>query len=379
MTYTPPTVNYSTTLTGTYTTLTGVQSVNISRGRQRFQDNISATSCVIELIPAASYATPLAVGQYIDVRTTNSGSSTAYFCGKITDVQRNYAFPYNGGTGAAPADRITIMATGATGLMAATTLDNYTWGDDYASVVLATLIASSSIVPIYVDAFTQIGGYTYSGGQLDAVNQMLRTLQYVLEETRTDRVNPYFFVTFGPLGLGWSSPTKFSDTGAVGTLAFSQLQYLSSAQNTFTQVNVQPQDLAPQVVTSGSAPYNSLSYATYNYSTGDALSLANYILTTNNQPTPVPFTITTNTMAAPTCMSIAEWVNPSGPMAPIIGSPVEVTFRGTTVNASIQGVNAAFYPDRGNVQLFLSPSLGTPFTLDSTAFGVLDTNRLGYP
>lgn len=379
MTYTPPTVNYSTTINGTYTTLSGIQSVSVSRGRQRFQDNIGATSCTIELIPATSYATPLAVGQFIDVRTSNTGSSTAYFCGKITDIQRTYSYPYNSVSGYAPADRIVITATGATGLLAATTLDNYSFASIYASVALSTMISTYGVVPIYVDSFTQSSIQTYSGGLFDAANQLLRTLQYVLEETRTDRTNPYFFITFGPLGYGWSTPTKFSDTGASGSLAFTELQFLSSAQNSFTQVSVQPEGLAAQTVSTGSAPYNSLPYQTYNNSTADALSLANYILTTNNQPTPVPFTLSTNTMAAPTCMSLAEWVDPSGPMAPILGSPVEVTFRGSTSVASIQGITSVFYPDHASVQLFLSPSLGTPFTLDSTAFGVLDTNRLGYP
>jgi hypothetical protein len=63
----------------------------------------------------------------------------------------------------------------------------------------------------------------------------------------------------------------------------------------------------------------------------------------------------------------------------IIGQPVSVTFRGTSATGTVIGVNSAFYPDRGNVQVYLSPSLGTPFTLDSSAFGVLDQNRLGFP
>jgi hypothetical protein len=62
-----------------------------------------------------------------------------------------------------------------------------------------------------------------------------------------------------------------------------------------------------------------------------------------------------------------------------LGAAVTVIFRGTTVTAQIQGINTTFYPDYATVQLFLSPSLGTPFTLNSSAFGVLDANRLGYP
>jgi hypothetical protein len=62
-----------------------------------------------------------------------------------------------------------------------------------------------------------------------------------------------------------------------------------------------------------------------------------------------------------------------------IGASASIVFRGTTVTGQIQGMSAAFYPDRAGVQLYFSPSLGTPFTLDSSTNGVLDQNRLGYP
>jgi hypothetical protein len=62
-----------------------------------------------------------------------------------------------------------------------------------------------------------------------------------------------------------------------------------------------------------------------------------------------------------------------------LGAGVTVLFRGTTALAEIQGINTVFYSDYAQLQLYLSPSLGTPFTLDSSTFGVLDTNRLGYP
>jgi hypothetical protein len=62
-----------------------------------------------------------------------------------------------------------------------------------------------------------------------------------------------------------------------------------------------------------------------------------------------------------------------------IGASASIVFRGTTVTGQIQGLSAAFYPDRASVQLYFSPSLGTPFTLDSSTNGVLDQNRLGYP
>jgi hypothetical protein len=77
---------------------------------------------------------------------------------------------------------------------------------------------------------------------------------------------------------------------------------------------------------------------------------------------------------------------------PITGSPIDdfwwnnlngaivtIEFRGTTVEAVVQGVNINFYESHANLEFYLSPFLGAAFTLDSTVLGVLDTNRLGYP
>jgi hypothetical protein len=141
--------------------------------------------------------------------------------------------------------------------------------------------------------------------------------------------------------------------------------------------------LATQTATSGSAPYNSLVYDTYNQNTSDAASLAGYIVNLQSLTTAVPFSITTDTKMAANCTTISE-LSTSAVFADVtagmnLGAAVTVEFRGTTVTAQIQGINTTFYPDYAQVQLYLSPSLGTAFTLDSSAFGVLDTNRLGYP
>jgi hypothetical protein len=61
-----------------------------------------------------------------------------------------------------------------------------------------------------------------------------------------------------------------------------------------------------------------------------------------------------------------------------LGSGVTVEFRGTTVEAQIQGINTTFYPDQARVQLYLSPGIGAQFILDDASFGVLDTNKLGF-
>ena len=390
MPYTPPTVNYCATINGTYTSLTGIQSVSINRGRQRFQDNFAQTNCVIELIPATSYAVPLAIGQFIDVRTTNAAGSTAYFVGTITDIQRNYAMPYNATSGLAAADRIVITAGGCLGVLGKSTFDEYLMVEsDCTDSILAAAYDGGALVDavglgIISLAFNSAQLLT-NIGTLDLVNTLLRTCQWIIDDVDNQRVTTtsknYTAATFQP-GQGNLNYT-FSDIGTGGSYAFSDLQYLSSVQNTFTQVQVAPLGLATQTASSGSAPYNTLVYDTYSLNIADALSLAGYIINLQSLTTAVPFSITTNTKMAANCTTISQlsttavYNDASAEMN--LGSAVTVEFRGTTATAQIQGINTTFYPDYATVQLFLSPSLGGAFTLNSTVLGILDTNRLGFP
>jgi len=393
MPYTTPVASYSTTINGTYTALTGIQTISINRGRQRFQDPFRQSSCVIELIPANSYATALAVGQYIDVRDSNSASSPSYFVGRITDVNRSYDMPYNAGTGSAPGDRITIFATGGTGVIGAKLYDNASFGSGPTQIYeqIVTNQSGGRAIICLPDAATF--GYVtpaasavsnYSGSALDLVNKYLRTDQLVLDDydsKRTSYLGWSTFTTIAPLAY---DTTTYAFTDNTSSGKYVGIDYMSSVQNSFDVVQVAPAGLAIQTATLSSSIDNTLRYDTINNTTTDALSLANFILATNNQPTAVPFAITTNTLVNSTCLTLAKIPRPSGavPDAPAnfpIGSTATIAFRGTNVSGTVQGVQTTFYVDYASVRVFLSPTLGTPFLLDSTTNGILDTNVLGYP
>lgn len=386
MPYTTPVASYSATLNGTYTAINGIQAVLIERGRQRFQDNFPQTICSIELIPDATYTLPFAIGQFLDVRTSNSASAPAYFVGVITDVQRNYSMPYNSVTGSAPGDRITLIATGTVGSLGKNSLANYNVLGPLATGEVFSLASSVGIYCGIIEASpVTISTQTYTGGALDLANQLLRTSQYMIDDIDNVRVSTrgtYTSVIFSP-GQGNQAYT-FSDAGTVGAYKFTELEYLSSVETSFTQVQVEADGLAIQTASSGSAPYNTLVYDTLNASTADALSLANYVLATQSLASVTPYSITTNTNVAASCtdiskLSTTDIFSAGGNKAMNLGAAVTIVFRETTVLAQIQGISTAFYPDYAQVRLYLSPNLGTPFTLDSAAFGVLDSNRLGYP
>jgi hypothetical protein len=386
MSYTAPTVNYSATINGTYTSLTGIQSVSINRGRQRFQDNFPQTSCVIELIPANSYTLAPAVGQFIDVRDTNSASSPCYFAGQITDVSRKFEMPYNSGTGAAPGDRITITATGGVGALGKSSVTNYSVANDLALRLIGIIGVNNRVFNRRLAVSSiKSSAQTFTGGVLDLINTLLRTTQFLIDDM--DLKRNFFDTVFTqatvvfPVGQG-NLKFDFSDAGTVGALKFTNLEYLSSVQDVFTEVEVVPAGLATETVVSGVPPYNTLVYNTFNESALDANNLAQFILSTQDVVQITPFSVSTNTFVAPTCTDISKTTNVDalpGPTSSVnLGSAVSIEFRGTTVEAFIQGINTNFYMDHATVQLYLSPALGAPFVLDSVTFGVLDQNKLGF-
>jgi len=388
MPYTTPTVNYCATVDGTYTSLTGIQSVSISRGRQRFQDNFPQTNCTIELIPATSYALPLAVGQFIDVRDANDRYSPCYFQGVISDIERRYEMPYDTVSGYAPADRITITATGPTGALGKQSLSNYSFSSQLVDTTIFGFALSFNVLAITNTPSTVIStAQTFTGGSLDLTNTLLRTQQYLIDDADNNRTGVVFFddftntVTTFPAGQGNVNYT-FSDAGTVGALKFSNLEYLSSVQNTFKQVQVVSPGNATQSATSGTAPYNTLVYNTYSLNATEALNLANFVLSTKSIDTASPYSIRTNTNLSATCTDISKLADladlSADNLAMNLGASVTIIFRGTTATAQIQGINTTFYPDYASVQLFLSPSLGTAFTLDSEVFGILGGTGIIY-
>jgi hypothetical protein len=387
VTYATPVAAYSATLDGTYTALTGIQSISVNRGRQRLQDNFVPTSCVIQLIPANSYTVPLAVGQFIDVRDANTATSPCYFQGVITDVSRRFDMPFNAVTGSAFGDRITITATGSTGVLAANSVNNF-FIDNVTVPATISGFALSLGVSVFnlIDNAVKVPAITFTGGAFDFINGLLRTNQYFIDDLDNRRQISGFGFKYNavdfPAGVG-NRQFIFSDAGTVGAFKFAALEYLSSVQNTFTEVEVVAPGIATQTVSTGVAPFNTLVYNTFNASTLDASNLAQFLINTQNLVSVTPFSVSTNTLLSPTCTTlsllsnttVADGVSDNGMN---LGSAVTVIFRGTTVEAQIQGINTTFYPDQARVQLYLSPSVGAQFILNNDIFGVLDTSKLGF-
>lgn len=400
MPYTPPNVYYATTFNGTYTKLDGVESVSITRGKSRFQDAVSASQCVIEIIPQTTFPASMQLGQFIDIRDTNSGASSAYFVGKIIDIERKYSIPYDAVTGFAPADRVIITITGGVGVMASGYGANFPGGTTDASYAICNGTMSIANVrcvtpqnlnwdptypanPIGINIINP-GGSPLAPEKspwLETINKVLNTIQYSIDDfdlNRTPVSNGFLnTVYFGAYAYPTGQTSKllsFVDDGTTGAniYKYSQIDFSSSVESYFSQVVITSTFPDKEIVT-GSRPYTGFSYPTAIATEAQATPLGNYILTTNSTVNPVPFSIGTNS-------AIQNDVAQLGKLAECpIGTAVILKFRGGTYYATVSAIAVEYTPEIANVRLTFTPSLGTPFTLDSTAFGVLNTNRLGFP
>lgn len=234
--------------------------------------------------------------------------------------------------------------------------------------------SASSGLALAIGTQSTLGVY---GSRLGIFNLGCRTGQLYLNDYTTVQVPASYVFSSNVAISGASTGTQitFTDDGTTGSniYKYAQINYLSNQQSTFNKVYVEAPGVTTQSATGNIFATGSLVYESANATNADALNLATYLANTLAEDTPSPFSITTSTAVDGNAQKLAEYVTYP------LGSTVKVIFRGTTVYATLQGSSCSFYPDYATVTCYLSPSLGIPFTLDSTLFGVLDTNRLGYP
>ena len=416
MAFTPPTVNFSTTMDGTYTSISGIQNLQFNRGRQRYTDPFASSNCVIEMLAPTSDASIPKVGNFLDIRATNSSASEAYFVGKVTDVRRQYDIPYTSATNYAPGDRVFVTVRGALGLIGQ-------YQTNRTSVFQATITRTIvgifdsfcgflfNMKVVYVTSYANLpANYVYSqtvgfsGSGLDTLNQLARTQPIYFSDYDNARVvtapatgqagyNPGygprdFQVGVRDAGLTEISASNFtfSDTAAI---KYDGIEFLTGNENNFTFVLVSTGSnlidtdsnvtIPNPIPASGGyaddsySPYTTLDWTTNSQTLAWSNSLGAIVYNRTTKPTIGPFSVTTTTAVASTALNMALM------NTHFVGETGSITFRGTTYKVSLEGVEVSMTPDQARVTCYFSPFPGDFFILDSTSNGVLDVNKLGYP
>jgi hypothetical protein len=376
--------------TGQYTVTFGstdvtsqVINVNVRIGRQKITDRWVPDICQIELIPSSTFTAPT-IGSF--VKLTVTGASNQAFYGPVTDVQRTYGIPYNAGTGAAPADRVIVTAE--------------SWGKSRAGRARASAVSitagsplsngistlntnlSTGITNIYFDesigATLQQQGETYTGLFLDFINSvMISSVGYLQEWMSTANPSLEYATNGFKASLNY---LNFTDTGsqssATNTYFYNQIEFLSTIDNSYTQVTVSYNNgSGPNSATTGAAPYTTYSTTSNLQLSGQATDCAGIYLASLSQSATRPYRLVTNSSLVGSVDLDTVLGNQQD--SKVIGSLVTVTFRGTTYNVILEGFNVSQDLEQATYTFYFSPAIGVPLVLTSTAFGILDTNTLG--
>jgi len=354
-----------------------VINANVRIGRQRLTDRFTPDTCTIELLAPASGGPAIPPrGYYLQINGTNE-----LFNGIITDVRRDYGIPYNSGTGAAPADRITIAAE-STAL--------YWCGRGYATNVNITtamdLITAGT--DVFYDGVDALTSPSYYGTAFDTFVSQNETFSgIVLDYLNTQAVSVVGHITdrgFGNAPSLWANGERlderyvnFTDFGSQSSAAdsyfYDQIEFLASDDNSYTEIRVGYNSNASQAVSStGAQPFASYSTTSILENLADAQQTADVTAAILSQSTLRPFRLSTTTAIVGT-FDMARQVNDYN----LVGTQCIINFRGTVYNMVIEGYQVSQDLEQGRYTFYFSPAVSQPLILTSSEFGILDTNTLG--
>lgn len=365
-------------VSNTWTAIANLQELSCTIGRRQITDDWQVSQATFRFRYPTGFASPLAglqVGTPIRFKSPNSGANAAW-TGFVKDAVVDYGKPYSSGVGVA--DFLTITAEGAMGLWGRTAgtgftpisnlangqlsevLNNYglNWNGNLTNEPVQPVATTTTVLDWFQKFVNTTQSRPIDGAARQAVDDPYRRgTVFVANNADIQKAT-----------------VSFSDTTNDATRqVYDQIEFDGIADNYFTQTVVTSPSYADQTANRGSAPYRSYTVDTYANSATQAADIAAYLLA-QGQGAITPTSIS--------CTSSAQNVSKldaigSNVFVFIVNNYTEIRFRGTTFTARIEGATLTATPDQTRVTYYLSSQAANPYLiLDSTAFGILDTNRL---
>jgi hypothetical protein len=349
-----------------------VISADMMVGRHRIIDRWEPSNVTVVLRNPQN-VNPLVVGRYIIVN--GIGFS-------IVSIQRSYGIPFNALTDDAPADLVTITGS-SSGLWAAARIKyiDYTAAantiKEYAYT--ATQNISGGAAPTFYgpawDTFT-CKATNFNGTSLDLLNSILTgVVGYVQDPGGFESIianNPINLASSGALAS--TIGANFTDTGSQSsstkTYFYDEIQFLANTETDAGKVLI-TYNVGANSVTSASGAGNQYQTDTLLNTGSQAQQAADVLYSILGVDEIGPYSVST------TSGIYGSFNLPTQAAYDMIGKGITVTFRGDTYNAICEGFSVSQDVERARYTFYLSPALAVPLILDSTAFGILDTNTLG--
>jgi hypothetical protein len=350
-----------------------ITSVSWSSGRLNITDQWSGSTCLITGINPTYIADKFQLGNKVRVTVKTTGMTTsAVFYGYISDYRAIYGvlpaydtWELTIESGYAKLGRGSGTVTTTAGTSTSVMADS-----------ISTAGGVSNVVERYGPWGSTTSAQTITGQLTGPVNTLMATEQgTVIDSGQSPAVYPAsFYPVIGLYGRNatdlYTNVAYFGDDGG-GQYPYTEIEFLSSAQNYGTKVTVQADGFADQ--SSGSGDYIQ-TISTINSSTSEAANVAGYVKAQLDFAGTVPYSITTTGAAVGTLKEAILLADPTK-----VHQQITVLFRGTTYNCIIEGLSFYANPTDWRINLYLSSSLQNAFLrLNNATLGQLDLNRLGF-
>lgn len=360
-----PSYTWEARLNGT-TTLTNIQTVNVTLGRTYNTDPFRGSTAVIT---GRGYTTPpsISVGQYVQLVALNGATTVWSYAFYVVDFAFNYGIVPSedtwtltvndsigqAGRATVTGSWVTNTQSGAglsnTAALANISIDVYIGGNNGVAYLSAQSFTNENCLTILNKIITTEQGYI-TGAAFDDLNGRI-------EWAPRSNVGPFPICEFTD-----TTPVVSSIANKYNTLEVAGLQ-----GNYATKVIASPSGLAAQSAGTG---YKVWEFETYDVSTAQALTTATTALSRLSTATVIPVTLScitenqTNDAALTACF-------------PFKG--INIAFRGSQYTCNVEGGTISSSPMSTTLtyNLTLSPITRFSFTLNSSYYGVLNTSKLG--
>jgi hypothetical protein len=367
------TVEYSLDYS-TWTAISNVQEITARIGRGNLQDTFEPSSATIGIRYPTGFSSPVTafnVGTWIRIKRV--GGIYEMWNGRIRNVSVQWGKPYNYTTQEGVADFVTLECEGALAEWGRLQGNNQAIDTDLAVYQLGDLTTYTGIT--IGTTFTVANSPTLATSQVTgSYAEWLNTFANTLGATLKDGSNQVGVYTKDFVG---TLPVSFSDAANNATnQVYDELTFDSLAADFYTQVEVNTNAFGTVVVTAAGAtsPLRTLRISTFSGSAAQATDLANYYLGIYSTPS---FGISSLSCKAEAQNSFALDLGYAWWDLP--GYRCNITFRGVTYYMQILGCTFTATPGSARYSYNVVDADLTPyFILDDIAYGVLDSNKLGW-
>jgi len=344
--------------TGTWELVTNIQSIQLDKGRTKISDEFrpgvgTITGRRNDLLPGG-----IVIGTELRVYVSAQGQTGVFLYYRVADLNLNY--------GTIPSlDTWQMNVEDAFAYLGRSTID-ISWADNTNTATAFTDVCNlCNIGSTYVSAgkSTMSAQTIVNGNAQDIMQTIINTEQGAIYATGINLLEFY--------NRNWyaSAPNViFTDTGAgIDPVRYDQVIFRSMADNYADYIIVTPRGSSDVVTGDGIYSYNLDSYS---LNSGQAINLAQYVGGVFSVQNSTPSSIS---------MQLNEQTNVAWMSALTAPANAQITLRGSVYNSIIIGTSITGDPSSLRFTFNLASADFYSFlALNSTIYGTLDNNKLGY-